>query len=76
MNTVTLTRYPNLAPAQQNGLLAAAMLIARRIRRTLKARSDRQLLYSMPDHILADIGISRSGIERAVTYGRLYDGRR
>lgn len=76
MNTVTLMRYPHFAPAEHNRLLFAAMVIARRIRRRMKVRSDRKLLQSMPDHMLADIGISRGGIDRAVVSGRLYDGRR
>jgi uncharacterized protein YjiS (DUF1127 family) len=50
--------------------------MARRIRRHLKVRSDRRLLQSMPDHMLADIGMTRGAINRAVGHGRLYDGRR
>ena len=76
MNTVTLMRHPNFAAAEKSGLLIAAARLAHRFRRHLKARSDRQLLESMPDYILADIGISRGGIKRAVTYGRMHDGRR
>ena len=76
MNTVTLTRCPQFAPAEHSRLVFAAMLIARRIRRNLRVRSDRRLLRSMPDYILADLGLSRSGIDRAVAHGRLYDGRR
>ena len=76
MNTVTLTRHPHFAPAEQNRLFFAAMVMARRIRRHLKVRSDRRLLQSMPDYMLADIGISRGGIDRAVQHGRQYDGRR
>jgi uncharacterized protein YjiS (DUF1127 family) len=76
VNTVTLTRYPQHTPTGQNSLLVATMSVARRIRRHIQARSDRKLLQSMPDYILADIGVSRGGIDRAVTYGRLHDGRR
>ena len=76
MNTVTLMRYPHFAPAEHSRLLFAAMLVVRRIRRHLRVGADRRLLQSMPDSMLADIGLSRSGIDRAVQYGRLNDGRR
>ena len=64
MDMVALTRHPSFVPAEQNGLVSAGMFIARRIRSGIKARSDRRFLQSMPDRILADIGISRSGIDK------------
>ena len=75
MNTVTLMRTSQFAPAEHSRLLFAAMMVARRIRRRLKVRSDRRLLQSLPDHMLADLGISRSGIARAIEFGRFHDGR-
>jgi uncharacterized protein YjiS (DUF1127 family) len=47
-----------------------AVLVARRIIRRFKLRSDRELLQAMPDHMLKDIGIARSEIERALNHGR------
>jgi uncharacterized protein YjiS (DUF1127 family) len=46
--------------------------MARRIRRRLKVRADRRALQSMPDYILADIGICRGEIDSATEYGRGY----
>jgi uncharacterized protein YjiS (DUF1127 family) len=44
--------------------------IARAIRRWMKIRRDRRLLQTLSDHLLSDIGISRSEIEYATQYGR------
>lgn len=39
-----------------------------------RKRRDRDHLYAMPDYLLKDIGVSRSEIDRAITFGRDHDG--
>ncbi len=46
------------------GRLLMAIGERRRIRRDINA------LYSLDDRVLADLGLTRAGIERAVLYGR------
>lgn len=61
-----------LTPRRTRHAFAAGFpaLIARRVTRYLRIRRDRRLLQAMPDYLLADIGISRSEIDRATRYGR------
>src|SRR5688500_10523799 len=58
--------------AASNPLIFAALVVVRRISRRLKVRADRRALQTMPDYLLADIGISRSEIDSATEYGRGY----
>lgn len=62
MSTVTLSRHPLAAPVERSLLWLIGVVIARRLRRRMRIRSDRALLRSMPDYLLADIGIARSDI--------------
>jgi uncharacterized protein YjiS (DUF1127 family) len=64
-------RLPNAILAS-NPFTFAAVVLARRVRRWLKIREDRQLLQALPDYLLSDIGISRAEIESATQYGRHY----
>jgi uncharacterized protein YjiS (DUF1127 family) len=51
-------------------LVAYAVAVVAAVMRWRKMRSDRALLQSMPDSLLADIGIGRSSIEHATRHGR------
>ena len=51
-------------------ILFAGMMVWRSLRRRRRIRADRRLLHSMPDHLLADIGMSRSQIDHHVVNGR------
>ena len=53
------------------GVLAAVRAAAGQVRRRLAIRNDRRRLAEMPDHLLADIGISRSEIANATEFGRI-----
>jgi uncharacterized protein YjiS (DUF1127 family) len=57
------------ADVASHPFLFAAVLV-RYLRRRLRVRNDRQRLQAMPDYLLADIGISRTEIESALTTGR------
>lgn len=52
-----------------NGLRTADEQLSRRVQQ----RFERALLMELPDHMLSDIGISRSAIAYAVRYGREVD---
>jgi len=41
----------------------AALAVGRTIAKAMKVRHDRAILHTMPDHLLHDLGISRSDIE-------------
>ena len=69
MTTLAQTRrLPIAAPSRSLGALAVA--VYRYVYRWQKMRADRALLQSMPDSLLADIGIGRSLIDRATAFGR------
>jgi uncharacterized protein YjiS (DUF1127 family) len=54
----------------ESGVMAALVHVARNVMRRRMIRNDRQLLQAMPDHLLADIGITRGDIARVTEYGR------
>ena len=70
MTTLALSPGWWRSAVASNLILFAAIVVVRRIRRNLKIRADRRLLEAMPDHLLSDIGISRSEICSATRYGR------
>jgi uncharacterized protein YjiS (DUF1127 family) len=70
VSTATLSHDGFERSAGPSRLRLFAVLLARRVMRRLKIRSDRSLLQAMPDHMLKDIGIDRSEIERALNEGR------
>lgn len=72
MTTLAFSRGWSTTAAASNPILFAALVVARRIRRNLKVRADRRTLQAMPDHLLSDIGISRSEIDRATDRGRAF----
>ena len=51
-------------PRSRIGALVRAIVTA------MKIRAMRRRLEALPDHLLKDVGISRSGIETAIRYGR------
>ncbi|MGQ7793204.1 DUF1127 domain-containing protein [Faunimonas sp. B44] len=51
-------------------LLPALASVFGLVSRLVRAHRDRRLLQSMPDHMLADIGIRRSEIDHVVFHGR------
>lgn len=61
-------RFETAAPSRS--LVALAVALYRYFHRWQKIRADRALLQSMPDSLLADIGIGRSAIDRATAFGR------
>ena len=69
MTTFALSHRRFGADVASHPFLFAAVLV-RHLRRRLRVRNDRQRLQAMPDYLLADIGISRSQIESALTAGR------
>jgi uncharacterized protein YjiS (DUF1127 family) len=69
VSTATLSHDSFERSARPSRLRLFAVLIARRVMRRLKIRSDRTLLQAMPDYMLKDIGIDRSEIERALNQG-------
>jgi uncharacterized protein YjiS (DUF1127 family) len=54
--------------------LSGTLDLARRgfasLARSYRIRQDRRALQSMPDHMLRDIGVSRSEIDSVLRYGR------
>jgi len=70
VSTIALSRRQPDAAQGWIPVINAASWAARQIARRLKIRSDRRLLQSMPDYLLADIGITRGEIETAVEFGR------
>jgi len=70
VSTIALSRRQPDAAQGWAPAINAASWAARQIARRLKIRSDRRLLQSMPDYLLADIGISRAEIETATEFGR------
>ena len=69
MSTLALSHRRIGADVASHPFLFATVLI-RHLRRRLRVRNDRQRLQAMPDYLLADIGISRSDIDNALTVGR------
>jgi uncharacterized protein YjiS (DUF1127 family) len=65
-----LSRGWSRSAVASNPILFAVLVVSRRIRRKLKVRADRSVLQGMPDHLLSDIGISRSEIDSATHSGR------
>jgi uncharacterized protein YjiS (DUF1127 family) len=59
---------PAQAPAA--AVLSVVANVGRRLRRWAKLRADRRQLMEYPDHMLRDIGISRSEIDSALRHGR------
>ncbi len=70
MSTFAVPQGRLPAVAGSRGVASAAILLARRVGRALKARRDRRHLEALPDYLLGDIGISRSEIGSAVKFGR------
>ncbi len=70
MSTPALSRRWSSAAAGSNRIVFAALMVARRVRRRVRIWEDRRKLQALPDHLLADIGISRSEIERVTDFGR------
>ena len=58
------------SPTAQSRALAVAVNVAAYVMRWRKMRADRQLLQSLPDSLLSDIGISRGAIDHATRHGR------
>jgi uncharacterized protein YjiS (DUF1127 family) len=76
MNAVTGAR-------QQSSLSAAANLLFQALRRIMRiasgiyrTRHGRACLYALPDHVLKDIGISRSEILSVTRFRELDSARR
>ncbi len=57
-----LAALPRLFPVLANAVES--------VTRLARVHRDRRLLQSMPDHMLADIGIRRSEIDHVVFHGR------
>ncbi len=74
MTTITLPRSGGLSEAGLSSTLALARALYAAIARSYRIRQDRRALQSMPDHLLSDIGISRSKIEAATEFGRSRGG--
>ncbi|MDQ3560910.1 MAG: DUF1127 domain-containing protein [Pseudomonadota bacterium] len=70
MSTIASPRRWLSATASSNRFAFAALMVARRFRRRVRIWEDRRKLQALPDHLLADIGISRSEIERVTDFGR------
>ena len=62
MKALALSEWSGRAIAA-NPLVFSAYLVARRLRRRLRASADRRSLQAMPDYLLADIGLSRREVE-------------
>ncbi len=68
MTTIALERG-SAAATDWSPLRVSRALLAG-ISRRLTRWQDRRRLEALPDYLLADIGISRSDIERATEFGR------
>jgi uncharacterized protein YjiS (DUF1127 family) len=67
MTTLTLAGFGPARPS--NGISSARVLFAA-VNRWARIRRDRRVLGTMPDYLLADIGISRCDIDSATSVGR------
>jgi uncharacterized protein YjiS (DUF1127 family) len=70
VTTLAFSRGWSRTAADTNPILFVAIVVWRRVRRQMRIRNDRRVLQSMPDHMLADIGIGRGEIPYATTFGR------
>jgi uncharacterized protein YjiS (DUF1127 family) len=53
---------------------SAILQVLRALVRSWRTRREIARLSALPDSTLKDIGVSRGGIPRAVTFGRRYEG--
>ena len=72
MSTFTL---PLLRAPFETPLALTGIILARRLRRRMRAWSDRRRLQALPDYLLADIGVARREIATATEYGRVDSAR-
>ena len=59
MSTSALSRNPSEAASGRNAVVALGMLIWRRIRRRVRVGKDRRVLQTLPDYVLADMGLEK-----------------
>ena len=70
MSTSALSRNPSEAMSGRHAAAAFGLLIWRRIRRRIQVGKDRRVLQTLPDYVLADMGLEKIEFRSAV------DGRR
>ena len=59
MSTSALSRNPSKATSGRNAVVAFGILIWRRIRRRVRVGKDRRVLQTLPDYVLADMGLEK-----------------
>ena len=70
MSTLAQLRNPSRSSAALNGVVALGILIWRRLRRRMRVGKDRRVLQTLPDYVLADMGLEKLEFRSAA------DGRR
>ena len=73
---IVVVAAPLAWPRQINSLLAMAATMIFALKREIAIRRARTALEGLSDHLLKDIGISRSDIQRVVREGRAAPRRR
>ena len=59
MSTVALSRNPSKASALLGAVMAFGQSVRRMLAACVKTDRDRRLLQTLPDHVLADMGLER-----------------
>lgn len=70
MSTVALSRSPSRTVSLVKGTLALGYPVWHRLLRRVKAGRDERVLQTLPDHVLADIGLSKVEIMQGSHGGR------
>jgi hypothetical protein len=70
VSTFAQSRNPSRSLAALNAVVALGILIWRRLRRRMRVGKDRRVLQTLPDYVLADMGLEKIEFRSAA------DGRR
>ena len=70
MTSMTMARSGGLSETGLSSTFDLARSIYAAIERSYRIRQDRRVLQAMPDHLLRDLGISRSEIDSVTEFGR------